>query len=348
MNRIPVPAVAAVTAAAALMLTAALTIPGGAASAAMSCKPGHGHCPSPSPSPTGTSPSPSPTGTSPSPSPSPTGTSPSPSPSPTGTSPSPSPSPTGTSPSPSPTGTSPPCIVTATFSSNPGDQCTFPADQYPQIQGASVTRLGNDMWNPVPGASLMLTAHSPGDWTDSVNMPAGNSAVVAYPSLDADFHVPVDPWPSRPLSDFTVITSSFSETMNATPDTIASAAYDLLFDNSGTVNEVMIHHDLSNRGGDCSVPWAAQNVTFGGSNGVPVRSDWNLCVDGTSAFWQVPRADSFSTGSVDVMAMLQYLISHGYMAATAQIGDFGYGWEVCSTGGVNEDFRVSSFSITAR
>lgn len=197
------------------------------------------------------------------------------------------------------------------------------------------------MWNPVPGASLTLTANSPGDWSDVVNMPAGNTAVVAYPSLDADFHVQSDPWPAKPLTDFTSITSSFAETMNATAGTAADATYDLLLDNGGPLNEVMIQADEHGRGGDCSVPWAAQNVSIGG------RSDWELCVDGSSAFWQVPPADSFSSGTVDVMAMLQYLVSHGYMASTAAIGDFGFGWEIASTGGQAETFRVSSFSITA-
>jgi hypothetical protein len=203
------------------------------------------------------------------------------------------------------------------------------------------------MWNPIPGASLTLTANSPGDWTDTVNMPAGNTAVVAYPSLDADFHVQADPWPATPISHFTTITSSFAESMPSTPGTVADATYDLLLDDGGAINEVMIQADEHGRGGDCSVPWAAQNVTFGGSHGVPVRSDWELCVDGSGAFWQVPPADSFSSGSVDVMAMLQYLVSHGYMASTAAIGDFGFGWEVCSTGGQNETFKVSSFSIAA-
>jgi hypothetical protein len=133
--------------------------------------------------------------------------------------------------------------------------------------------------------------------------------------------------------------------MHATPATVASAAYDILLDHSGTVNEVMIHHDLANRGG-CDT-WTAQNVTFGGSNGVPIRSDWDLCVDGSAAFWQVPVSDSFSTGSVDVMAMMTWLRDHGYISQGSLIGDFGYGFEVETTGGHGENFQVSSFSITA-
>jgi hypothetical protein len=193
------------------------------------------------------------------------------------------------------------------------------------------------MWNPIPGATTTLYANGPGDWDDVVNMPAGNTAVVAFMNTGVNYN--------GVMSSYRSLVSSFAENMHATSATVASAAYDIWFNHSGTMHEVMIHNDLANRGG-CGT-WAAKNVTFGGSNGVPVRSDWDLCVAGSAAFWQVPARDSFSSGSVDILAMVNWLIRHGYMPASTQLAAISYGFEVASTGGTDEDFQVSSLSITA-
>jgi hypothetical protein len=45
--------------------------------------------------------------------------------------------------------------------------------------------------------------------------------------------------------------------------------------------------------------------------------------------------------------MLDYLTDHGYLAKDSGLFAIGYGWEIASTGGVNENFQVRSFSITA-
>lgn len=246
------------------------------------------------------------------------------------------------SPAPGPPSTTPPSTTPpstteayACVTSAANGLCNF--GPYTGITGAdSNPWVGNDMWNPIAGASQTMYANSPGDFYVTANMPAGNTAVVSYANTGTDF--------TRAVSAYTSITSSFTESMNATSGTVASAAYDMWFSGGG-INEVMIHHDLSQRGG-CGT-WAATNVTFGGSNGVPVRSDWKLCIGGTAAFWQVPASDSFQSGSVDILAMVQWLISHRYMAATAQFASIGYGWEICSTGGKNENFQTNSFRITA-
>ncbi len=53
------------------------------------------------------------------------------------------------------------------------------------------------------------------------------------------------------------------------------------------------------------------------------------------------------SGSVDVLAMLNWLVAHGYLPKNSGLSLIGYGWEICSTGGQNEIFQVSNFSITA-
>jgi hypothetical protein len=189
-----------------------------------------------------------------------------------------------------------------------------------------------------------LFANSPGDWMVTANWPAGNTGVETYPSLDADYHELVNgTWIERPLSDFSSMTSSFSETMNATSGTSAWAAYDIWLNHGA--DEIMIQHDFANNGACAPVA----TVRFGGSNGVPSQP-WHLCDFGTEKVWKLGTDDnhkiSEQSGSVDIKAMLTWLEDHGYIQQNSTIGDIGYGWEICSTGGVDENFQVTGFSIT--
>jgi hypothetical protein len=211
------------------------------------------------------------------------------------------------------------------------DQCG--PYSYPQIQGTAANPyVGNDVWAPVGGWQQTLYANSPGDFRVTANMPAGNTAVISYPSNAANYG-------EKKLTSFSSIYSSFSETMNATSATSAWAAYDIWLNN--WTNEIMIQHDVAG-GGPCPTRATA---TFGGQHGVPVRT-WNLCVYGTELIWKL-TGGSVQSGSVDVLAMLNWLADHGYYSKSSTLTDVSYGWELCSTGGRSETFTLSGYSVTA-
>jgi hypothetical protein len=307
----------------------AVAIAGTAIAAAAGCSPQNGIASAPvalptlhSPTAHGMhSPSPTPTPTTPSA----TRTTPTPTPTtPTPTTPTPTPtSPAPTTPAPTQTGA-------CTTSAAKGGCGPF---TYPQIEGTSQNPTVNqDVWNPISGWQQTLYAYSPGDWSVTADMPAGNTAVVSYPSSGSDYN-------ERPLSSFSAMRSSFSENMNATSGTSAWAAYDVWLNNWN--NEVMIQHDFANNG---ACP-ALATATFGGSGGVPVQN-WDLCKYGSELIWKL-TGGSEKSGSVDILSMLTWLGNHGYLPQGSTLTATGYGWEICSTGGVNETFHVSSFSITA-
>jgi hypothetical protein len=210
--------------------------------------------------------------------------------------------------------------------------------------------VGNNMWNPISGASSTLRANNPGSWMVTANMPAGNTAVVSYPSLAADFHLQnsAGNWYEQPLTNFREMVSSFSETMNANRGTSAWAAYDIWL--NGGNNEVMIQHDFAGNG-PCNYETVQR---FGGSDGVPAQL-WGLCGFGSEQVWKLaaPRSVVGSTGTVNetsgrvnILQMLTWMEAHRYLPAKSTLGLLGYGWEMASTGGVQENFEVSSFSIT--
>jgi hypothetical protein len=252
--------------------------------------------------------------------------------SPTSTASSPAPTPTQTTPSPDPTTSAPTPAPTGTCTTSAAQgECGPYTD--PQIEETSSNpSVGNNVWAPISGWKQTLYATSPGDWSVTANMPAGNTAVVSYPSSGADYN-------SRSLSSFTTLRSSFSENMNANSDTSAWAAYDIWA--NGGANEIMIQHDFANNGA-CTYEATAD---FGGSGGVPVQK-WGLCQFGSELVWKLTSGNE-QTGSVDILAMLTWLESQGYLPANSTLSSIGYGWEIASTGGVNENFQVSSYSITA-
>jgi len=101
----------------------------------------------------------------------------------------------------------------------------------------------------------------------------------------------------------------------------------------------MIEQDFAHNGA-CTL---AATASFGGSSGVPVQA-WDLCQFGSELVWKLPTSEQ--AGRVDILPMLNWLVTHGYLPQGSGLWAIGYGWEICSTGGVNENFQVNRFSIT--
>jgi hypothetical protein len=237
-------------------------------------------------------------------------------------------------------------------SSGPGTACVRSANNgtcgpydYAGISGSGSndTLVIQDVWNPIKGGSQTLTAYNPGNWSVSANMPAGNTGVVSYPDTQ-QIYTRGNNTPD-PLSGFGSITSSFTEKMNAASGTSAEAAYDIwLGQNSSTnyADEVMIWNDQANRG-TCGGATVKANASFGGANGVP-QQNWTLCKWGSSELIWYLTSGKEPSGVVDILSMLTWLESHGYLPANSGVNLIDYGFEICSTSGA-ETFTVSRFAI---
>ncbi len=198
------------------------------------------------------------------------------------------------------------------------------------------TYVGNNVWSPISGWHQTLYANSPGDWYVTANIPAGNTAVVSYPSnSQGSSGNGTEP----AISSYSTLTSSFSENMNATSQTDAEAAYDIW---TATGVEIMIQHDFSPLRPRCGTILATVGFTEPGTSTV---QDWDFCVYGRERIWQLHRGNEQS-GSVNIGAMLTWLMKNGHLPQGSRLGQVGYGFEICSTGGENEEFQVSSYSLT--
>ena len=177
----------------------------------------------------------------------------------------------------------------------------------------------------------------------NANMPAGNTAVVGFPSVGQGSS---GDGVTQKISAYTTITSTFAEDMHANPGTDAEAAYDI-WTAAGT--ETMIQFDFSALRPRCSAGagdpvLATVGFTEPGTGGTVQK--WDFCEFGTERIWQL-SGGSEQSGSVDILAMLTWEQNHGFLPADAQFGLVGYGFEICSTGGADENFTVSKFSLTA-
>jgi hypothetical protein len=227
----------------------------------------------------------------------------------------------------------------ATGHNNPSDQMTFAsyAPISPQ-DGATLVNL-ND-WSPVSGMTNTAYVIDPGHWSAwvSANNPAGN--VLLYTSTGSFYN-------GELLSQYSSIISSFDVTLP--PDSVGGTGwngYDIWLNN--WADEIMIQTVWHHNPYPCT---SVETATFGGSNGVPVNS-WGLCVFGSEKIWGLnsamgPQATALT---VDIKAMIQWLIDHGYITTQAStLTAVGFGFEVTNTGGaLVGPWSVNSFSYTMK
>jgi len=297
------------------------------------------------------------------PPPSPVSTSPAPPPSSTVTSPAPPPSSTGTSPAPSPgtTGTAWACVT-----SSPTGHCPGANDYTTGSTNSNGynTYLANNCWGD-PNCRQTLSANSFGDWRVTANEPAGNGSVRTAPEGQQQFNnwcPDSKTWSNlvtngcgspedTPISALSQLSSTYAESTPHNSQTIAQWAWDnWLSNDSGYPDEVMVWVDDNGRCNSGSFGTQVHApVTIAGQEWTPHRypnsSEFIWSLDGSGGAGTCAQQAS---GTVDLLALLKWMQANGYAAPGASLSLVDGVFEICSTGGAPETFRVSSYSVTAK
>lgn len=211
-------------------------------------------------------------------------------------------------------------------------------------------------FNPQAGQSQSMTTYLATNtlFTETVSNSGGS--VTSYPSLGFYYSEAV------PITSYDYLVSGWDalmdwSTLEYGSGIIASCAYDLWFV-APQSSEVMIHGYLQSRG---SGPWVTDPVVFGGYSIATAQGPvyvppqyWRLSfANGAStSYWikvnasGVPEWPGLPVGTVDVLAMLKYLVSPLGIWSEGKLPSFigfGFGFEVCSTQGAAHNFSVNNF-----
>ena len=246
----------------------------------------------------------------------------------------------------------PPVVATLSYPTDTGATYTAPdVDANLSLAGESnLPYVDIDVWAPVtsPQETVTCTVYSVRNWSLVVNVDNPGLGVTCFPDTGA---YPI----STDWYDYDYLISGWDETMDTVDGLTASACYDNWFSDNdivgptgGTVNEVMFHFDLRNRGYG-NPDYYATAVPFGGStiNGVVIPlTYWNIAVDSTAVFFNIADSEgnlsSMPVGAVDAKAMFEWCVTEGFLATETPLTAFSMGYEVCDTQSIDRNFRYNN------
>jgi len=196
----------------------------------------------------------------------------------------------------------------------------------------------NNMWN-VGGyqVSETLEACSHASWnvTATADNSRGDGAVKTYPNVHKDYH----DWSTgkEPAwSSFKRLQSTFA---GGGPGVgIYDVAYDIWMNGVPGNREIMIWTD--NHGQRPSGSVIASGVTFSGIT-------WDVWASGGNSYLAFVPRTALPSGSLDLKAMIDYLVAQGRVPATSTLGQVCFGVEVVTTEGKPATFRFTDFSLTS-
>jgi Glycosyl hydrolase family 12 len=210
--------------------------------------------------------------------------------------------------------------------------CTDPSFSTSQPTGGEPSGnyyLYNNMWN-ASGYSVTQTLYACNyhDWYVVANMnnDSGDGAVKTYPNVQENFNEPR-------ISSFHSITSTFAE---SSPHVgIYEDAYDIWINGvagSGST-EVMVWTENFHQVPSGSV---VASASFGG-RGYKV---WK-----SGSYIAVVADSNFTSGSVDLLEIFDWIIAKGWIPASSTLGQICYGVELVSTNSAPATFNFTEFSI---
>jgi hypothetical protein len=190
----------------------------------------------------------------------------------------------------------------------------------------------NNLWNasPYPGTKGTTSVCSYHSWNHVATATnTGDGAVKTYPNVHKDYS-------GRTIASFPRLTSKFAAA--APPVGIYNVGYDLWI-NGVPNDEVMIWTE--NRGQYPAGSRVATGVSISGYT-------WDVyATSGNGYIAFVPSNGARHTsGTIDIKAMLNYLVSKGRLSASDTVDQICYGVEIVSTAGSPATWYFTDFSIT--
>lgn len=223
--------------------------------------------------------------------------------------------------------------VTTTTVPASGGSCTNPTFTTSAPFGGEQSGpyyMYNNEWNASGyqvTQTLNVCSYNNWDVVANMNNNSGDGAVKTYPCVQ-------DNLPGNAISSYNSITSTFAETDPQVAGDIYEDAYDIWINGEGNGTELMIWtHNFGQTPGGSEVG----QVTIGGASySVWHGGGYNAYVANTNV----------TSGTLDLLAFMKDMESRGYTTASAPLDQINYGVELVSTGGTNQQFNFTNFSVS--
>ena len=200
----------------------------------------------------------------------------------------------------------------------------------------------------------VLSVSSFQDWSVTVTDtdPAGvPGEVLTYPDASFNYYMIATaasgykaPPAQYQLNNITSLTSDFTESMPQLSDLDAEAAYDLWLNDWKT--EIMVWVDTA--------PGKGRNLAADGMTkvGTYTYDGQNFALwrrgSGITGFYVFLLDHNETFGTVNLKAMLETVVSLGYIPATSPLTQIPFGWEVSDTGGKAVTLSLSRFTVSLK
>jgi hypothetical protein len=201
------------------------------------------------------------------------------------------------------------------------------SDQWGQTSQFTPFIMYNDVWGATSGQTIY--ANSSSNWGVTANFPE-TSGVKSYPNASLDMS-------GKTLDTLGSCTSSFNTTVPG------SGSWEVAYD-IWVPSEVMIWMSQHGAVGPIASAWNSDGTPVAEATNVSVGGQtWNVYRGGSNVVSFV-RTSSTNSGSVDILAVLNWIKSKGWITGTSNLASFQFGFEITSApGGLT--FSTNSYSI---
>jgi predicted chitinase len=199
--------------------------------------------------------------------------------------------------------------------------------------------VNNNVHNPAEAGAQSIHVYGPRCWyveADHSRTDVRPGSIKSYPDTQRNF--------DRAIDSFSTLTSTFS--MTNPPVGEWNAAYDIWINGFGSKStaEVMIWTDHRY---PASIPpknaTEHTKVTFDGQS---FTAWWRESHPG-GRYIALVMDTKTATGSVDLLKVLRWLVSKGWVKGSDKVSAVEYGVEIANTGGGPQTFRLNDFTLTA-
>ena len=168
-----------------------------------------------------------------------------------------------------------------------------------------------------------LTSNSGSSWSVSSDFGASTHQL-AFPITEQAYN-------AETVDNFTNIVATVNDTIPSNSSTGVEAGFLIYLDSWG--KQIEIQHYVEKETTCNGTTPVKTSIQFGGSYGVPTNS-WDLCYTGSMYYWQIVGSGSswgFTSGSMELVSMIKYLETNGYLPTSSTINDARYGFMIYTT-----------------